>query len=112
MKLLWGFVETSTKRILGIHLGLILAEALCVSAFALELHRALSGNTLSWAYVFEWPIFAAYAVYLWRKLLRDERHGVRRSTPAGPEKSDATLADYNEYLRRIHEEEAHRGENS
>lgn len=105
-------METSTKRILGIHLGLFLAEALCVSAFALELHRALSGNALSWAYVFEWPIFGAYAVYLWRKLLREERHGDRPSAPASPEKSDAKLADYNEYLRRIHDEEAHRGENS
>ena len=109
---MWGFVATSTKRILGIHLGLFLAEALCASAFALELHRALSGNTLSWAYVFEWPIFAAYAVYLWRKLLREERHGARRTNTVAPEKSDEKLAAYNEYLRKVHDEGGPRDDNS
>ncbi|MGH9016548.1 MAG: hypothetical protein ACRDY1_02255, partial [Acidimicrobiales bacterium] len=37
--------------------------------------RALSGNTLSWAYVFEWPIFAGYAVFMWWKLIHDPRPG-------------------------------------
>jgi hypothetical protein len=105
-------VDASTKRILGIHFGLFLAEAICVSAFVLELHRALSGNTLSWAYVFEWPIFAVYALYLWRKLLNDERRGPRPSSPATPEESDDKLADYNDYLRRIHDEKGRGGGNS
>ena len=26
-----------------------------------QLHRALSGNELSWAYTFEWPLFAIFA---------------------------------------------------
>lgn len=93
-----------TKRILGIYLGLIAAEGICVSAFALEVHRALSGNWLSWAYVVEWPIFAGYAVYLARKLLREERIGPRPSAPATPEDSDARLDEYNEYLRKMHED--------
>jgi len=42
-------VPEKTKRILGIHAGLAFAEAICVSAFTLEISRALSGNTLSWA---------------------------------------------------------------
>jgi hypothetical protein len=37
--------------------------------------RALSGNTLSWAYTFEWPVFAGYALYMWWKLLHDEDTG-------------------------------------
>jgi hypothetical protein len=41
--------------------------ALCVW----QIERALGGNTLSWAYVFEWPIFAAYAVYMWWRLLHE-----------------------------------------
>jgi hypothetical protein len=94
-----------TKRILGIYGGLITAEALCVSAFVLEVHRALSGNSLSWAYVFEWPIFAGYAVYLARKLLREERQGPRPSAPATPEDSDSRLAEYNEYLRKVHHDD-------
>ena len=91
-----------SKRILGIHLGLILAELICVSAFVIEVRRAQEGNTLSWAYVFEWPIFAVYGVYLWRKLLLEER---RTTTPrVGPSSDEEveSLREYNEYLDRIH----------
>ena len=37
-----------------------------------QLHRALSGNELSWAYTFEWPLFAIFGAYFWAKSLRDE----------------------------------------
>ena len=95
-------MKSVSKRILGIHLGLILAEALCVSAFVIEVHRARQGNTLSWAYVFEWPIFAVYAVYLWRKLLHEEREPtVPRVAPTSDEDA-AALKAYNEYLDQIH----------
>ena len=36
-----------------------------------QVHRALAGNDLSWAYVFEWPFFAGYAVYMWWRFLHD-----------------------------------------
>ena len=39
-----------------------------------QLHRAESGNALSWAYTFEWPIFAVFAVVFWAKTIRDEFH--------------------------------------
>ena len=49
---------------------------------AWQLGRALGGNTLSWAYTFEWPLFAGYACYMWWQLIHDEptvvsRRGVR-----------------------------------
>jgi hypothetical protein len=37
-----------------------------------QLHRAESGNELSWAYTFEWPLFAAFGVYFWARTIRDE----------------------------------------
>ena len=37
-----------------------------------QLHRALAGNELSWAYTFEWPLFAVFGVYFWAKTIRDE----------------------------------------
>jgi hypothetical protein len=42
-----------------------------------QLHRAESGNELSWAYTFEWPLFSVFTVYFWVKSLRDElrEHG-------------------------------------
>lgn len=58
--------------------------------------RAAAGNTLSWAYAFEWPIFAAIAVVAWWQLIHEDRAEVaaRRAArraeidPAG-EASDA-----------------------
>jgi hypothetical protein len=37
-----------------------------------QLHRAESGNELSWAYTVEWPLFAAFGVYFWARTIRDE----------------------------------------
>lgn len=37
-----------------------------------QLHRALGGNGLSWAYTFEWPIFAVMGAIFWAKTIRDE----------------------------------------
>jgi hypothetical protein len=35
-------------------------------------HCALSGNSLSWAYTFEWPLFAIFGVVFWVRTVRDE----------------------------------------
>jgi DNA-binding transcriptional regulator of glucitol operon len=37
-----------------------------------QLRRAESGNELSWAYTFEWPLFAAFAIYFWIRSIREE----------------------------------------
>jgi hypothetical protein len=92
-----------------------------------QLHRALAGNELSWAYTFEWPIFAVFAVVFWAKTIKDEfqpqavaedgaddvplptgavRQGgapVPAGEPASPEE-EADLAAYNAYLARLHKE--------
>ena len=56
-----------------------------------QLHRALTGNGLSWAYTFEWPLFAGFAVVFWARTIRDEfrikRGGLVRASP------DANRAD-------------------
>ncbi len=55
-----------------------------------QLERALGGNTLSWAYTFEWPLFAGYAVYVWWQLIHDRTAGVsRRSTASGGDEPGA-----------------------
>ena len=95
-----------------------------------QLHRAESGNELSWAYTFEWPIFAVFAVVFWAKTIKDEFRppavagtgeadvplpagALRRGGPDGaahpagelasPEE-EADLAAYNAYLARLHRE--------
>lgn len=30
-----------------------------------QISRAASGNALSWAYAFEWPVFAGFVIFLW-----------------------------------------------
>ena len=45
-----------------------------------QLRRALSGNELSWAYTFEWPLFAVFGVYFYARSIRDEL----RIRDAGP----------------------------
>ncbi len=62
---------------------LAIGLALCAAAFWFELKRALGGNALSWAYVFEWPLLAVFAVYMWSRFLHPGRENSRRK----PEKA-------------------------
>ena len=93
------------KKTLGIYLGFIVGETICCLAFYVEVRRALGGNTLSWAYVVEWPLFAGYIVYMWRRLLREERASFEPSE--GPydtleEPEDPALIALNEYYLAVH----------
>lgn len=94
-------MDGKSQHTWSIHMGLFAAEAICTSAFVVELLRALSGNTLSWAYVFEWPILGTYAVYMWRKLLKEEKSG-ETATPPAVAPDDPKLAAWNEYLAQVH----------
>jgi hypothetical protein len=42
-----------------------------------QFRRAMAGNGLSWAYTFEWPIFAIFGAVFWVKTVRDELHPVQ-----------------------------------
>lgn len=91
-----------------------------------QLHRALTGNALSWAYTFEWPLFSGFAVVFWARTIRDEfrlrRNGAIASPRAGTElpagagmvqgaaaaaavaqaeADDPELSAYNAYLARL-----------
>jgi hypothetical protein len=90
------------KNIFRIHVGLVLAEVICIPAFVFELYRALAGNGLSWAYVGEWPLLGIYAIYMWKKMLREERGDVKPGRVAKVEGEDARLAEWNAYLASIH----------
>jgi hypothetical protein len=47
-----------------------------------QFRRAMSGNALSWAYTFEWPLFAGFAVVFWARTIRDEFR-IRRTGSVG-----------------------------
>lgn len=96
-----------------------------------QYRRAMAGNSLSWAYTFEWPIFAIFGAVFWVKTVRDELHPARPAErpevvlPAGvreirgsaedpPETApgkdgdeggnDVELAEYNAYLAMLNKE--------
>jgi DNA-binding transcriptional regulator of glucitol operon len=77
-----------------------------------QMHRAASGNLLSYGYAVEWPAFAAFVVFVW---VKEARAAVRQTEPApepeatppprpartGPaydDSADEELAAYNRYL--------------
>lgn len=99
-----GSVAGEPKNVFRIHLGLFIAEFICIPAFVFEVYRALSGNELSWAYVVEWPALGIYAVYMWKKMLREERGEVKPPKAPTTVEDDPRLTAWNEYLASVHQQ--------
>ncbi|HEX5189009.1 MAG TPA: hypothetical protein VFW16_05690 [Streptosporangiaceae bacterium] len=77
-----------TPRWLGWHLFAVVAVVGMCWLGDWQFRRAMAGNTLSWAYTFEWPIFAIFGVVFWVKTIRDELHP---SAGDGGRATDVTL---------------------
>jgi len=119
----WRFLFT--PRWLGWHAFTVVAVLGMLWLGDWQFHRAESGNALSWAYTFEWPVFAIFGVVFWAKTIRDEfkppadpgdaedvdlpaaaAAGAGPRTRGGParpaaEEDDPELAAYNAYLARL-----------
>ena len=119
----WRFLLK--PRWLGWHLLMVVSFCGMLWLGDWQLRRALSGNGLSWAYTFEWPLFACFAVVFWARTIRDEfriKRGevtvpglsqdelplgvgsVQAGTAAPEDEEDAELRAYNEYLARLNAE--------
>jgi DNA-binding transcriptional regulator of glucitol operon len=65
------------------HLLMLVLVAACLAAGWWQINRARGGNTLSFGYAFEWPLFAAFVVFVWYKEIRAElRKGQPEPEPA------------------------------
>ena len=62
-----------TGRAILFHFLVVVFVSVCLLAGRWQLHAALGGNTLSWAYTVEWPVFAVIAVIAWWHLIHEER---------------------------------------
>ena len=124
----WHFLIT--PRWLGWHAFTVLAVIGMLWLGDWQFHRAEAGNALSWAYTFEWPVFAIFGVVFWAKTIRDEFKppadpgeaadvdlppgaaagtgpGVRAARGGGPEaeeEDDPELEAYNVYLARLNQQ--------
>ena len=120
----WRFLIT--PRWIGWHLLMVASFAGMLWMGDWQLRRAMSGNGLSWAYTFEWPLFAVFAVVFWARTIRDEfrirRGGERPVQPAesdlpigvgvpsamaqalADDEDDPELRAYNAYLARLNSE--------
>jgi hypothetical protein len=62
--------------------------AVCLPGFTTlfiwQVDRVREGNGLSWAYVFEWPFFIGYAIYLWWRLVHEQDEPTVSPTAAPP----------------------------
>ena len=105
-----------SARALKLHAVILVVVPACLALCVWQIQRALDGNSLSWAYVFEWPLFAAYAVYMWWRFVHEKPEpagaddpgseaAVGTSPSIGPSSTqeDAELAAYNDYLAQLAE---------
>jgi DNA-binding transcriptional regulator of glucitol operon len=101
-------------RAIALHTTVLIVVFACLALGWWQLERALSGNTLSWVYTFEWPFFAAYAIFMWWRLLHEEPGSERRSRSKPRRMSEQLrdeeekLAEYNRYLADLHASEESR----
>ena len=68
----WRFLFE--PRWLGWHLFVVVAFWGMLWLGDWQYHRAMDGNGLSWAYTFEWPLFAVFGLVFWVRTIRDEFH--------------------------------------
>lgn len=104
---------------LGLHAIAIVLTGLFLLAGWWQVLRGESGNLQSWAYAFEWPLFAVFVVVMWVRMVRDELRSddedeETTEVPEGaapapvvqyvPEEGDEELVAYNRRLARLHDE--------
>jgi DNA-binding transcriptional regulator of glucitol operon len=112
-----------TPAWLARHLLALVLTAGCLGLGWWQFSRAADGNSVSWGYMFQWPVFGGFVVFVWwREIQMFKRKAagepltpveetprpqdgslsfgrpVRVSRPAGAADDDPELDAYNDYL--------------
>jgi hypothetical protein len=82
-----------SRRALKLHVVILIVVPAFLALCLWQISRALGGNSLSWAYVFEWPIFAAYAIYMWWRFVHEAAEDASPPATAGADPGGRTDAD-------------------
>lgn len=84
---------------------LFLLLVLFTAAFVWQFSRAVGGNTLSWAYVAEWPVLSIYACYFAYQDLTGKRREKKTShkSRVREELAEEALLRYNQELAERHQ---------
>lgn len=107
-----------SPRAIGLHLALIGWVAACAVAAWWQVGRAIQGNSLSYLYAIEWPVFAVLGVLGWYALLNSERvaeeeiearrqyeasmrEQARLARDAARDEEDPVLSAYNDHLANV-----------
>jgi DNA-binding transcriptional regulator of glucitol operon len=108
-----------TPRWLALHVLALAAVVVFARLGWWQIRRAGEGNALSYGYALEWPVFAAFTVFVWYRIVRDSiepppanppkpRAALpvptlppRPGAPAPTEEDDPALAAYNRYLAEL-----------
>jgi hypothetical protein len=103
-----------SPRALRLHAVILIVVPAFLALCVWQITRALGGNSLSWAYVFEWPIFAGYAVYMWWRFLHepadDTSAGASTDAEATTEATTSTPAPGADDAGNDHETETSRAQ--
>ncbi len=108
-----------SRRALTLHLAVLVWTPGCLVAGWWQVTRALDGNSLSYLYSVEWPVFALVGIWMWWSLIHTDPESVgaraqrrlrearRRAgvAPAVPvrrlDEEDPELAAYNDHLAQL-----------
>jgi DNA-binding transcriptional regulator of glucitol operon len=113
-----------TPRWLAVHLAVLVLVAAFLGLGWWQVNRAREGNVLSYGYAVQWPVFAAFVVWIWIVEMRKaaggpaeepQEQGVRSDQPAPvrrrrtrneaayDDSADPALRAYNHYLAWLNE---------
>ena len=67
-----------TWRCIGLHVLVLVVVPTFFLLGRWQFDAARSGNTLSWAYTVEWPLFGIYAIYVWWRLIHEKSTALAR----------------------------------
>jgi DNA-binding transcriptional regulator of glucitol operon len=110
-----------TPRWLAVHAGAVVIVLAFLGLGWWQWVRAEDGNARSLGYMFEWPVFALFVIFVWVRTMWQEVRRARGDEPEpdrlvstrrrtvtplpADDEQDEELAAYNRYLARLNAED-------